>query len=133
MRNVVATVLGIGLGLAAPAAAAPVAAAPAVSVTPAAPAKAASAPPAASAPRTPALSQSVRGDNVLIEGKLYSPQALFIVTRRTEHFGRDAIVPTYLDVRPDAAFLPYRLRADRLATPAAATADSGAAAPGTAR
>jgi hypothetical protein len=78
-------------------------------------------------------SAAVRGDNVLIEGKLYSPQALFIVTRRQEAFGRDAIVPQYLDVRPDAAFLPYRLRADRLPMVAAATVDSSAVTPGPTR
>jgi hypothetical protein len=91
-----------------------------------------SAAPAVAAPRIAAGAggpAAIRGDNVLIEGKLYSPQALFIVTRRAESFGRDAIVPKYLEVRPDATFLPYRLRADRLGT--ASAADSSAA--GTAR
>jgi len=79
-----------------------------------------------------AAAATVRGDKVLIEGKLYSPQALFIVTRRSETFGRDAIVPQYLDLQPQAAFLPYRLRADR-ADAAVTAADSSRAAPGTAR
>jgi hypothetical protein len=97
-------------------------ASPATAAAPAAAAAvAAAAPPPAHAP------SAIRGDNVLIEGKLYSPQALFIVSRRSESFGRDAIVPQYLDVRPDAAFLPYRLRSDRMSAADASTADSSAA------
>jgi len=66
-----------------------------------------------SKPATPPV-QSVRGDHVNIEGKLYSPQALFILTRREEAFDRQAIVPQYLERPKDSAFLPYRLRADVL-------------------
>jgi hypothetical protein len=52
----------------------------------------------------------IRGDDVLIEGKLYSPQALFIVSRTAETFGRDAIVPHTLGLAPSTALAPYRLR-----------------------
>jgi hypothetical protein len=58
----------------------------------------------------PPGAQAIRVDAVHIEGKLYSPQALFIVTRPAESFGRDAIVPAYLTIGADAAALPYRLR-----------------------
>jgi len=72
------------------------------------------APPKASAPpgpaATPARASVIRGDAVLIEGKLYSPQALFIVSRTAETFGRDAIVPHTLDLAPSTALAPYRLR-----------------------
>jgi hypothetical protein len=63
--------------------------------------------------------QSIRGDAVHIEGKLYSPQALFIVSRPAERFGRDAIVPRYLQMTPASAALPYRLRGELLAPSAA--------------
>jgi hypothetical protein len=63
------------------------------------------------APAAP-RSQAIRGDDVLIEGKLYSPQALFIVSRTTEAFGRDAVVPHTLRIAPGTAFLPYRLHAE---------------------
>ena len=61
--------------------------------------------PAASAPApaaaTPAVkSQAVKADDVLIQGKLYSPSALFILTRPVETFGRDAVVPHYLNAAP---------------------------------
>jgi hypothetical protein len=58
--------------------------------------------------------QRVAGDAVRIEGKLYSPQALFILTRSAESFGRDAIVPHYLQLERGAPTLEYRLRADVL-------------------
>lgn len=67
-------------------------------------------------PATKAL-QSVRGDHVKIEGKLYSPQALFVMTRRDEAFGRDAILPHYLAAPSGTAFLPYRLRAEVVPAP----------------
>lgn len=48
-------------------------------------------------------------EEVRIEGKLYSPQALFIVSRAPESFGRDTVVPHVL--RPDvqARLFPFRL------------------------
>ena len=74
----------------------------------------ASAAPRAAAPAAaaPARSQAIRGDDVHIEGKLDSPQALFIVSRTTETFGRDAVVPHTLRIVPGTAFLPYRLHSD---------------------
>ena len=78
----------------------------------------AAAPPAAPAPRPVAKPlQSVRGDHVQIEGKLYSPQALFVMTRRDESFSRDAILPHYLAAPSDATFLPYRLRTEVVTAP----------------
>jgi hypothetical protein len=61
------------------------------------------------APR-PASQQPLALDAVRIEGKLYSPQALFIVARTPEHFGRDAVVPHYLQHAPALRTLPYELR-----------------------
>lgn len=114
------TAAGVFAGAAVAASSAPAPAAPATSS--AAPATSPAAP--ATSPAAPAA--AVRGDNVFIEGKLYSPQALFIVSRRSEVFGRDAIVPQYLDVRPDPAFLPYRLRSERLNAGNAMVTDSSA-------
>ena len=75
-------------------------------------------PAAAPAPRPVAKPlQSVRGDHVQIEGKLYSPQALFVMTRRDESFSRDAILPHYLAAPSDATFLPYRLRTEVVTAP----------------
>ncbi len=53
--------------------------------------------------------QKLTLEEVRIEGKLYSPQALFIVSRATESFGRDTVVPHVL--RPDvqARLFPFRL------------------------
>jgi len=69
------------------------------------------APAHAPAPKPVPALQVVRGEHVNIEGKLYSPQALYILTRRDETFARDAIVPRYLDAPAGGAFLPTRLRA----------------------
>ncbi len=95
---------------------------------PAAPATAAAGAVPPPAPGHGNVTQSVRGDHVRIEGKLYSPQALFVVSRRTEAFGRDAVVPNYLTVQPDAAFLPYRLRAAATTTTAPVPAPDAATA-----
>ena len=73
--------------------------------------------PVGSAPAAPAPPRSVTGEAVRIEGKLYSPQALFILTRSVEPFGRDAIVPHYLE---PAASLSYQLCSELLLPPAAA-------------
>jgi len=89
-----------------------------------APARVVSAPKPA-APRKPDL-QRIAGQEVEIEGKLYSPQALFIVARPHEAFGSDAIVPHYLQVGPSPRLLPYGLRVPGVSAPAAA-ADSAAA------
>ena len=48
-------------------------------------------------------SQDLRVQDVLIEGKLYSPQALFILSRPAEQFGSEAVLPHYLGRR-----VPYR-------------------------
>lgn len=56
--------------------------------------------------------QSLSVEDVLIEGKLYSPQALFIVSRANENFGRDSVLPHYLQLGPSTRPLPYRLRQD---------------------
>lgn len=61
-------------------------------------------------------SQQLVVDDVLIEGKLYSPQALFIVSRDQEEFGRDSVVPHYLMFSPSTRPVPYRLRRDVLQT-----------------
>ncbi len=53
--------------------------------------------------------QKLTLDEVRIEGKLYSPQALFIVTRSTERFSRDAIVPHILHHDANARLFPFRL------------------------
>jgi hypothetical protein len=65
--------------------------------------------------------QSIRVDAVNIEGKLYSPQALFIVSRTAPYFGRDAVVPYTLTIAPSADLAPYRVReqAVRAAVPSA--------------
>lgn len=65
---------------------------------------------AAPAPRHEVPRQKIAAEDVLIEGKLYSPQALFIVSRRPETFGRDAIVPQYLQSETSSEFMPYRLQ-----------------------
>ncbi|UCE02306.1 MAG: hypothetical protein JSW67_13810 [Candidatus Latescibacterota bacterium] len=57
-----------------------------------------------------ATTQRLTLDEVQIEGKLYSPQALFVVSRAHEEFGRDAVVPHYLQLGPSTRLLPYRLR-----------------------
>ena len=54
--------------------------------------------------------QRITGEEVEIEGKLYSPQTLFIVARPRETFGRDAVVPHYLQLVPSSQLLPYQLR-----------------------
>jgi hypothetical protein len=73
--------------------------------------------------------QRVAGDAVRIEGKLYSPDALFILTRSGESFGRDAIVPHYLQLERDKPSLEYRLRADVLEAAAARDAAPTVGAP----
>lgn len=70
--------------------------------------------PAPTAAAHPAGTQAIRVDAVNIEGKLYSPQALFIVSRPAERFERDAVVPHYLQLAPATAALPYRLRPELL-------------------
>ena len=62
--------------------------------------------PGATAPQV----QRITGEEVEIEGKLYSPQTLFIVARPRETFGRDAVVPHYLQLVPSPQLLPYQLR-----------------------
>jgi len=60
---------------------------------------------------TPASNkQVVKAEDVLIQGKLYSPSALFILTRPTETFERDAVVPHYLDATPVAQLAGSQLR-----------------------
>jgi hypothetical protein len=86
------------------------------------------APGALGAAAKPHNDQAIRGDAVHIEGKLYSPQALFIVSRPAERYGRDAIVPEYLAIAPDAAALPYRLRTAVLEAARAPTQPAAAAA-----
>lgn len=67
------------------------------------------------APPAERRAQKLTLDEVRIEGKLYSPQALFIVTRTTERFARDSVVPHYLRRAPEARLLPVRLDDDALA------------------
>lgn len=69
---------------------------------------------AASAAETPATPQDMRVDDVHIEGKLYSPQALFILSRPEERFGRDVIRPHHLQMQASVRLLPYRLRPEIL-------------------
>lgn len=57
-------------------------------------------------------SQDLRVQDVLIEGKLYSPQALFILSRPAEQFGSAAVLPHYLGRSSTTLLLPYRVRAD---------------------
>jgi len=57
-------------------------------------------------------SQDLRVQDVLIEGKLYSPQALFILSRPAEQFGSEAVLPHYLGRSSTTLLVPYRLRAD---------------------
>jgi hypothetical protein len=49
-----------------------------------------------SPPPAPVKSQAVKAEDVLIQGKLYSPSALFILTRPAEDFDHDVVVPHYL-------------------------------------
>ena len=69
---------------------------------------------------------------VEIEGKLYSPQALFVVSRAQESFGRDAVIPHYLQLGSTSRLLPYRLRIELLERAAheedASTRDAASAA-----
>lgn len=67
------------------------------------------------APASSVKHQKLTLDEVRIEGKLYSPQALFIVTRATEPFGRDAVVPHFLQHEPNARLFPFRLNDATLA------------------
>ena len=53
--------------------------------------------------------QKLTLEDVRIEGKLYSPQALFIVSRATESFGRDTVVPHVLRPDVEARLFPFRL------------------------
>lgn len=79
--------------------------------------------PATAAPSTAALaapSQVLRVGDVHIEGKLYSPQALFILSRPEEQFGHDVVVPQVLQLQRSATLLPYRLRPEILAATQAA-------------
>jgi hypothetical protein len=84
------------------------------------------------APR-PVPAQSIVADDVLIEGKLYSPQALYIVSRNLEPFDRAAIVPAYLVIEPSPAFVPYCVRPELLGrisvSPRTAASDSTAVSP----
>jgi len=85
----------------------PVPAAPQVQpAPPAQPAPQVQPPPVQPAPQL----QRITGEEVQIEGKLYSPQTLFIVARPRESFGRDAVVPHYLQLAPSPQLLPYQLR-----------------------
>ena len=58
----------------------------------------------------PARKQMLALDAVRIEGKLYSPSALFIASRTPETFGRDAVVPHYLRLATELRTMPYELR-----------------------
>lgn len=60
------------------------------------------------APSSAAKHQKLIVEDVRIEGKLYSPQALFIVTRSDERFGRDTVVPHVLQHNPEARLFPFR-------------------------
>jgi len=89
--------------------------------------------PANSTAVRPLPAQSFVADDVLIEGKLYSPQALYIVSRNLESFDRAAIVPHYLVFEPSSAFVPYCVRPELLGrvppSPRTATSDSTAVSP----
>ena len=60
----------------------------------------------------PDQTKNLSVQDVLIEGKLYSPQALFILSRTVEEFDRDAVLPHYLGRTSSIRFLPYRLRGE---------------------
>ena len=79
-------------------------------------------PVATTSPKTPAgtPTQVLRVGDVRIEGKLYSPRALFILSRPEERFGRDVVVPQVLQLQRTATLLPYRLRPEILAAEQAA-------------
>lgn len=81
---------------------------------------------AADEPTTP---QDLRVEDVLIEGKLYSPQAVFILSRPPQVFGSDSVVPHYLGEASMRLFLPYRLHDAvwRAAESPRTTSDGGAA------
>ncbi len=66
-----------------------------------------------------AAAQHLRVGDVRIEGKVYSPQALFIVSRPADRFDH-AVAPRYLQLEPSARLLPYRLRPEILHTHRAA-------------
>jgi hypothetical protein len=72
-----------------------------------------SVPQAIATPRPPERNstQAVRGDAVQIEGKLYSPQAVYLLNRTAPHFGRDAVVPHTLVIGATTDLAPYRVRA----------------------
>ena len=72
-----------------------------------------------SAREATAAAQHLRVGDVRIEGKVYSPQALFIVSRPEDRFDH-AVVPRYLQLEPSARLLPYRLRPEILKTHRAA-------------
>lgn len=75
-----------------------------------APAARAATPPT-KAPAPPAAqSQTIKAENVLIQGKLYSPSALFILTRPQESFGRDVVLPHYLNTTPATGLAASRLQ-----------------------
>jgi hypothetical protein len=57
----------------------------------------------------PTPPQDLRVEDVLIEGKLYSPQAVFILSRPPQAFGSDSVLPHYLGEASMQLFLPYRL------------------------
>jgi hypothetical protein len=87
--------------------------------------------PLAADPAAQAKNLSVQ--DVLIEGKLYSPQALFILSRTVEEFDRDAVLPHYLGQTSTVRLLPYRLRGDvffaALASQAVVVGDSTVVSP----
>lgn len=58
----------------------------------------------------PVPAQELRVEDVHIEGRLYSPQAVFIVSRPAEAWGRDAVLPHHLGAASTWMFLPYRLQ-----------------------
>ena len=72
-------------------------------------------PSAASAADSAASPQHLRVGDVRIEGKVYSPQALFIVSRPADRFDH-AVVPRYLQLEASEKLLPYRLRSEILDT-----------------
>ena len=83
----------------------------ATSLAVAAPSTAAPAVTATSKPAaTGVVSQAVEAEDVLIQGKLYSPSALFILTRPEESFGRDAVMPHYLNAAPATQFAGSQLQ-----------------------
>ena len=59
--------------------------------------------------------QDLRVQDVLIEGKLYSPQALFILSRPAEQFGSEAVFPHYLGRSSTTRLVPYRVRDEVIA------------------